>query len=202
MSLAYEIKITNEAGGFLAQLRAELADSTELNTVLSIAVAEEVRSYIRDQSQSRHATARRLNAQPTGHLTRVANAVESGATTDQAFILIPAWSGMSRAFREVKITPKNGKKWLTIPANQRSYGQTARDFDDLVFIPLGRKLAMLATVSKSTREMVPMFWLKRSVTIRQDRTLLPSDELLTAVAEQAGGEYLEIIISKGGGLLS
>lgn len=202
MSFAFQISINDRVSPLLNRVRKEVNDSRRLNRILSGEVAAEVRNYLEDLSTFRHATANRLGARPTGHLGKAAKAVESGFSETEAFITVPAWTGLSRAFRDVEITPLNGKKWLTIPANKRSYGRSAGDFDNLKFIPLGNDLAMLAGEAQSTREVVPMYWLKRSVRQKQDRTLLPSEEELQDAVELAAGEWLKIIISQKGGLIS
>jgi len=45
-----------------------------------------------------------------------------------------------------------------------------------------------------------MFWLKPRVTIPQDRDILPTDEVLTAVAEEEAENWVQVILSNAGGL--
>ena len=60
--------------------------------------------------------------------------------------------------------------------------------------------AALVAEAESTAKPVIMYWLVRGVTIPEDRTVLPSDELYEAAIEDGASEWLEIVISENGGL--
>ncbi len=201
MNLGTAFTITENVGSFLAELR-ELADSETLNKALGIAVAQDVRDHLDFLNQnSPHKTARRLGATPTQHYAKAARAVSHESDATSATIVIPANFGLSRAFGPLKITPQNGKKWLTIPAHRSSYGRSAGEFADLSFVQFREDLAALFARDAATAEPFPLFWLKREVLIPQDRDVLPRDEDLAAVAEEAAEDWVEIILSNAGGLI-
>lgn len=85
-------------------------------------------------------------------------------------------------------------KYLTIPACAEAYGRSASDFENLVIVwGKGRKPVGLAigvpveetarrgpVLTKNTR-LVPgqvMYWLKESITVTPDKTVLPSSSTL------------------------
>lgn len=191
--LQIEIQVTDAATPVLARLEHRLTDRTDLHAHIAPQVEELTRSYIRAEAPGRHKTAARLGASPTGHLARAASAVESGHDREQAFITIPRSTGLGRAFRDFELTPKGGKKWLTIPAHRSAYGRRAGEFDNLQFVPLGNDLAALVTRTRSDAKWTVIYWLKKEVTIPQDRDLLPSDAAYRAAAEMGAVEYIKIL---------
>lgn len=200
MSIGVKFSLTESVGGFLSRLR-ELADSETLNKALGLAVSREVKEHLNFlDANSAHKSARSLGARPSGHYAKAASAVEFESDAEGATIVIPANFGLSRAFGQLEITPKNGKKWLTIPAHRSAYGRSAKEFDDLNFVLLKKDLAALFGRDQGTGDQFPMFWLKPRVTIPQDRDILPTDEVLTAVAEEEAENWVQVILSNAGGL--
>lgn len=192
-----QITVDDQVTPSLHRLQAGLISPRDLNELMATAVAEEIRVHMLDMGDYRHATASRLGAKPTGHFQKIAAAVESHANDSEAYITVPSWSGLSRAFRDVTIEPTSGKKWLTIPATAAAYGRRAGDFSDLKFVPLGKDLAALMTRAKSDAKMTPVFWLKKRIFQKQDRSLLPSDELLGNVVEDAAIVWMRVMIDNG-----
>lgn len=124
---------------------------------------------------------------------------------DRSATLTIDYPGMSRAFRSVTITP-HSSKFLAIPVHAMAYNSSPRDpkFQGLVAVVNGSQgVLMLPQPGSETRYRTRrykrdtgnqpgrdydeetttgsrfgtvMFVLKRSVTQRQDRSLLPSDE--------------------------
>lgn len=192
----------NFEGEFAADFRAlarALGETRDLNRVIATVAAEVTQSYLLALNAGRHPTAERLGARPTQHYAKAARALEHGYDEKAAYLELPAWTGLGRAFGPVEITPKNGKEFLTIPAHRLAYGRSAREFDNLSFVSFG-KVAALVAEAESTAKPVIMYWLVRGVTIPEDRTVLPSDELYEAAIEDGASEWLEIVISENGGL--
>ena len=96
----------------------------------------------------------------------------------------------------VSIRPRAGRKFLTIPAHQETYGRGPRDFgdDEFEFRVIESWMTFLALVWKETSgahvKGEVAFWLRRSVTQKQDRTLLPSDAAYTEVGRRAALAYI------------
>lgn len=177
---------------------AGLADAEQIHSYIAPQVEELTRLYLNAIAPGRHSTAERLGADPTGHLGRAASAVESGHDDEAAYITIPRIYGLGRAFQDYVITPKNGKKWLTIPATASAYGKRAGEFSDLKFVPFTDDLAALMARSKSDGKYIVVFWLKKEVTIEQDRTLLPDDQAFGEAAARGVDFYIEDVEGKGG----
>jgi hypothetical protein len=115
------------------------------------------------------------------------------------------------------IRPKNGKKFLTIPARAEAYGKRASEFNDLVLVRRGDhrfgepfalarafrttlKITGAATalalgerqVSRGEQEGGEiMFWLKKSVTQQGDPSVAPSIFEMFAGIRIAMNDYLD-----------
>lgn len=153
---------------------------------LYVAVMRHVHTYARVH----HASADRLGAQPTGHFEDAVDSISHGPDGNgTAAVTIPI-PGFSRVFGDVTITPKNAKA-LTLPINSISYGRRAREMRRLGFtlFKFGKKEGGVNGVLYGYRDgddhIEPLYALKSRVPLRQDRSMLPTDEDMTAAA-QAG----------------
>lgn len=212
------IQIEGEGMQMLRQLDAALVNRVELHHDIAIRVENETRDWLTELAKSRHKTADALGATPTGHLERAAESVTSAFDDDGATITVTS-PGITRAFDDLTITPGPGKKYLTIPATAEAYGKRAGAFNDLrlaIFRKDGAYLLALVKADQSslaTRESsgfgiesqrargsaAPLkaaqrppvyYWLKQSVTQKQDRSLLPSDALLMKAADEGVKDWL------------
>lgn len=198
MSLSVEIEVSDQLTPYLARVHAKLTDRTDLHAYMAPHLEALTKEHLNDISRTgfRHRTATRLGAKQSGHLLRAASAIESGHDGESAWLTFPRITGLSRAFRAYHITTPtaSGKKWLAIPAIASAYNRRPREFSDLKFIPFGGKhagnLAALVKRTQSERKFMVVYWLKKEVRIPQDRTLLPSDQDYTEIAEAVTGEYI------------
>lgn len=159
---------------FRRRLYAAIADKAE----------NLVRRHILRIAPAHHMAANRLGAQPTGHLTKGARLTHSTSGADFAEVIIPI-PGISRAFKNLTITPKNAAA-LTIPIASQSYGQRVSRMRQLgwtIFRPKGKDVIM--GTPPGGDDAVPLYLLKKRVEQRQDRTLLPSDAEIGATAGAA-----------------
>ncbi|EIP99452.1 hypothetical protein OpiT1DRAFT_03969 [Opitutaceae bacterium TAV1] len=112
------------------------------------------------------------------------------------------------------IRPKE-KQWLTIPARTEAYGADARKFKDLHFVFFRRGLAALVqneqtsltigrrrkdgsrkvSAGESTGGGV-FYWLKKEVTQKPDKTVLPPESELAQAALTEGDAYAQILIDR------
>jgi len=151
------------------------------------AVRETTRAHLAGLAQTRHTTAEALGATPSGFLGRAARAVESAPVSADAGAAEMTLNhpGMIRAFRDVTIVPRNAKM-LTIPVNALAYNRTPAAFWDAWHLQVKGG----AIVSKDAPD-VKLWVLCRSVTQKQDRSLLPSDEEWSDSAATAAEHFYE-----------
>ena len=147
------------------------SDLVELHRAAGSMVADLTHDYIGMIASTRHATAERLGAAPTGFFGRAADKVSMTADPSGATVTINH-PGFIRAFRTVEIVPSKSK-YLAIPINAISYGHRAIDLWAAMnlFIPKGKRV-IAATIGGV---LTPLYALCKSVTQKQDRSLLPSD---------------------------
>ena len=154
----------------------------------------EVASHIRREASGRHRTASRLGARPTGHLEKGAARITSHATADRATVRVPI-AGIARAFRDLEIVPVKAKA-LTIPVSAAAYGHRVRELARMgwsIFRPKGHDVLM---GSRNGSEAEALYALKKRVVVRQDRTLLPSDEAISAAINKACAAYVKFELSR------
>lgn len=95
---------------------------------------------------------------------------DSSKRNGETIVNIP---GAGRAYHDVTIRPVRARA-LTIPIHQSAYGKKAADFDDL-FKPKDKNI--LARMQGNT--LVAMFALAKSAFQKQDKSLMPSDDVLS-----------------------
>lgn len=151
---------------------------------LYVAVMRHVHAYAR----THHDSANRLGAQPTGHFEDAVDSISYGPDGNGAAAVTIPIPGFARVFGNLTITPKNAKA-LTIPINSISYGRRAGEVRHLGFtlFKFGKKEGGQDGVLYGYRDgddhIEPLYALKRRVTLRQDRSMLPSDEDMTKAAQ-------------------
>lgn len=157
-------------------------------------VAAKSQDYVRSIAPTRHATATGLGAKPTGHLMRAASSIEGQWDNTRAMLVFPRTTGLSRAFRDFNLVPvSEGIKWLTIPANARSYGRRAREFGDLEFRRVPGPLNAPPRAALVFPDGAVAYFLVKQAHIPQDRTLLPSDAEFAEAAEIGAFEYIRAL---------
>ena len=160
----------------------------ELFSVGGAALASKVRSHLRNIGASRHRTASALGARPTGHIAKGASRVTCTSTSDSATVSVPI-AGISRAFAPLTLTPKNANA-LTIPVAAASYGHRVREMQRLgwnIFRPKGHDILM-GSIGGS--EAQALYALKKKVTIRKDRSHLPSNKDVSMTINLAIGKSI------------
>jgi hypothetical protein len=95
--------------------------------------------------------------------------------------------GFLRAFRDVKIAPRTAKS-LAIPINAIAFGHKASELWDRMglFIPKGKRV-IAATIGGV---LTPLYILCKSVTQKQDRSLLPTDAEFLDAAVRGARQYI------------
>jgi hypothetical protein len=195
MSLSFEVNVSGDEQviKLLGRLRSSLTDKGALHQSIGTYAEQLTRQHLTVLAGTRHDTARRLGASPTGHLARAAETVTSRGTQDAAIVTVVS-PGISRAFGDLTITPRSSK-YLTIPAAAESYGRRARTFGDLRVAFFGRgRMALVQPDPDGSRDRV-LYWLKKQVKQRQDRSLLPPDQDFADAAAQGIKAYIRMLRS-------
>jgi hypothetical protein len=191
--IGVRVKIDDQATPFLARVRGAVGKPQGLHTRIAGRVEIMVRDYIRTTGDGRHATARRLGATPTLHYIRAAQTVKGKPVATGAEVTLRG-AIFARTDRDVTVTAK-ASKYLTIPAHRLSYGKRARELPGLRFVKFkGGKMALVRDVSgggATPRQSLVMYWLKKSVVLRRDRTLLPSDGAFAEQMEAGAKDFIE-----------
>lgn len=174
----------------LQAFRNAIADRKPLHARMAVDAVKFTRDYL--LADTDHKTATRLGAAPTGFRAKNAASVQPDSDDTQAMVRIPRRTGLGRAFNNVVLTPGSGRKYLTIPAHARTYGKSVRDLDfpegTFKFAFLGRYRA-LVFADEPDKDKVA-YWLKRTVTQKQDRTLLPTDSGYQEVGRRSALSYI------------
>ncbi len=152
------------------------------------AVQNLCRRHLLGLAATRHATAHKLGAQPTHFLASAAGAaalpqaLSADATGATITIVHPA---IGRAGHDVVIRPTGGRQFLTIPISADSYGLRINQGDNprfpKAFFFTSKKGHLLYGV-KAGQTIHPLYALKTEVRLKQDRTLLPSDQEIRQTA--------------------
>jgi hypothetical protein len=161
---------------------------TRLHFKMGRAVQNLCRRHLLGLATTRHATAHKLGAQPTHFLASAADAaarpqaLSADATGATITIVHPA---IGRAGHDVDIRPTGGRQFLTIPISADSYGLRINQGENPrfpnAFFFTSKKGHLLYGV-KAGQTIHPLYALKTEVRLKQDRTLLPSDQEIMRTA--------------------
>jgi len=192
-------------GGMSPKLRSAMRAFTgaglrELHQAAGVEVQHITVAHIAKLAATRHSTAERLGASPTNHFAQAAEkvAAASALTSDPSGATLTInHPGFTRAFGSVKIVPRTAQS-LAIPIHALAYGHRAAELWDRLslFIPKGKRI-IAATIGGV---ITPLYILCKSVTQKQDRSLLPSDEQFTAAAVAGAKGWLGMAFAKGGNI--
>ena len=198
MKVDINITLTGDVSEGLQRLRGGLAERSQLHARIAGSVEKMVRKYGRGTTGDQHATAYRLGATPTRHLEKAYRDISSKSDETAAVLLIPRASRLRAAFGDYIVKPGSGKTYLTIPACAEAYGKRAKEFADLVFVRLGPRMTpTLSRKLKTGEGLQVMYWLTKQTKIKEDRNLLPFDDI-GPDARDTTRKYLQGIMRKGG----
>ncbi len=154
----------------------------------------DIRDHLKAEAGRRHGTAKRLGAQPTGHLEKAAQSTGWTADADAASVTVHS-PGISRVFRPLNIAPKRAQS-LTIPVHALGYGRRASEVSAVyrLFRPKGKDYLMADVEGTPT----VIYLLRKAVTVPQDRSLLPSDEALSKSAKKGFLDAIRLAVAAAG----
>jgi len=214
------IKIDDFATPRLLAFLAGLKRRAALHRMMGGRVQNVTRDHLIRIANTRHATANRLGAAPSGHWGKAAEKVtrpEALTISDDVGELVINHPGITRAFKDITIVPTGGRQFLTIPLIAAAYNRRARTIPGL-FRPTrkgaratgfkigadGRKVPIYPSDQKmrvlsrnGQGGLVHYYALVRSVLQRQDRTLLPGDKELQRACKAGILDYVRLL-RKGG----
>lgn len=196
------ISIADTATPRLRSLMGALqgAGRRDLHAAMGVEVQNLTYQHVSTLAGSRHDTANRLGAAPSNHLAQAAEKIAAPtalSADSNAATLTINHVGMIRALRDVTIVPREAKA-LAIPVNAIAYNRRpAQIWAELnLFIPKGKNVIAMSDGKKIT----VLYVLVRSVTQKQDRTLLPSDNEFSAAAAVGAKTFISDSLKKGGNL--
>lgn len=183
-----------DASGRLRKLTQSLgpAGRAELNAGAAARMWMDVRAHLRRYAQSHHATARRLGAQPTGHLEQAAATTTHSSDAKEATVTVSS-PGIRRAFGSLIIKPRRARA-LTIPVHALAYGRRVAEVSRTHRVFRLPKTNVLA--ADIDGNVTALYVLKAAVTLPQDRSILPSDKELVRSANTGYAAVIRNIISK------
>lgn len=179
--MTLEITIPSGLAKFVDVVKAE--GRRNLFSAAANAVRILVRDHLSAQSARRHFTAANLGAMPTGILEKAAAKTTFHADQDHGEVVIPT-PAVARALGDVTIAAQRAGS-LTVPISRFAYGHRVGELKAIgwtIFRPKGHDFLM---GSLKDEDPVPLYILKKRVTQRQDRSLLPSDADIGTAAARA-----------------
>lgn len=190
--MATKVSITFKQSSDIAALIRALGPEGRrtLNEGAALELWASVRDHLRRESGNRHGSAHRLGAYPTGHLEKAAQSTDPHADDDAAGVTVSS-PGISRAFHPLRLAPVNAQS-LTIPVHWLGYGQRASEVSAAyrLFRPRGKDYLMADVDGTPT----VIYLLRKSVTVPQDRSLLPSDTELEKAARKGFRDAIRLAI--------
>ena len=174
-------------------LLSKVRDLSGLTAYCSNHVAALVRDHLAGVAARRHATARRLGAEPTGFLADAAGSVIA-APEPRAVVVRVDSPGVKRAYHDVEIKPRNGSRYLTIPIQRLAYGRRVSSVARLVgekwFVIQNGGRILLASKKPENGALLPLYILKRSVRQARDPSLMPSEAEISERLVSSAAEYI------------
>ena len=169
------------------------------------AVVSNIADYIMRRSSSWHKTANKFGVTPTCILefkntakgraeSRGGGKIYKVARTGTADIRIANVPFIGKAFGDLHIRPKRAK-WLTIPlcadAWQTPASQIASKGYSKTFVMKSKRTGKSLIIGDDNGQLVPLYVLLKSVTIKRDAKLLPTKHLCETWAKNAMRDELK-----------
>ena len=196
--ISLSVDVTNGALPLVGQLLARLTNLQGLNEAMGMRAQNLTRDHLLAIAQSRHTSAERLGAQPSGHWAQAAEKTSMQADASSATVTI-SHPGIGRAMHDVTILPKG--KCLTIPLIARAYTLRAASVweSEGLFVAKAKSGGGSKAVAgklNADGKFEAWYLLVPSVHQAQDRTLLPSDEEYSLAAKEGANDYVSFLLTK------
>ena len=208
MSFAVKIDLQDGASPILRRALDGLTP-TRINPVIGRSATNTIREHLFGLNQSRP---NRLGGRRTQFYAQAARGTQYQVQENGVVVSINQ-VGIRQRYFGGTIRPRNGKKWIAVPARSEAHGKTPREFSNLRFVQYRPDLAALLQVAGRSRQSIDdsgnvtggdeelglvMYWLKPFVTQKPDPTVLPYGELITSRAGADAKTYVERLWQRGG----
>jgi len=196
MSLNFAITIDDAVSPRISAFEDGLENRSDLHARIAEREDNLVRDWFAMLSQTRHKTAFDLGATPSGFWESAYYNTSYEGTEDAAVVSINH-PGIGRVDHDVTITPGAGHKFLTIPLIAAAYNQRAYLVPGLFVLWPHEpgKSPVLASHDAKTGEVTAWYALVESVTLHQDRSLLPPDQAFQQEALTGIRDYVDQLLS-------
>ena len=148
-------------------------ESPRMLKVMAAEGAKTTRRHFADRGREKH------RGGPHNYWAQAARGTTYEVRGKEAFIVIDH-VGVALHYYGGTVRPKNAKA-LTIPVEgSEAEGKRASEFDDLFAVKAdgsGNYRGFLAR-QVAADQIEPLFWLRKSATIREDKSVIPTDEAL------------------------
>lgn len=148
-----------------------------------VRLARCIRNHIRMLASTRHDTANKLGATPSGHF-RASDVLPPNATNADVSVTVTT-PGISRAYHDIDIDPVNGQ-FLTIPLHADAYGLSASEYSERYgkLFRINQKGStekgkVLYTKDALNGKPIPMYALTAHVHQVRDPSLMPTNAQMT-----------------------
>jgi hypothetical protein len=196
------IEIRDLASGQLASIRAALQNRRVIHEAMGTGVAKSLREHFdrRNKTRNKKKWPRQNFWARVSASTSMLSADDTGATVA---IADPA---IRQKIHGGPITPKEGHKYLVIPAIAAAYGRSPLQRDDLA--PMIRRVggrpravALVQRAQSDTRTRAETggtvwYWLVKSVTQLPDPAALPADAVLRRAATAAAKDAVAALVAR------
>jgi len=171
-----------------------LAGVRKMNSRASSRLFALVRRHLRMLASTRHATAQRLGAEPTGYFEK-AYANTGHESDEKGGTVTVRAPGFRRVFGDVLVLPVVANA-LTIPVHPLSYGKRVSELQRDGITVVRPKGASYLIKPNKDGSVELLYVLARSALIRQDRSLLPSDEEMRSEVRKGYESAIQAILNK------
>lgn len=165
-----------------------------------VRLARCIRNHMRLLASTRHETANRLGATPSGHF-KASDVQPPNATTSDVSVTVTT-PGISRAYHDIDIDPVNGQ-FLTIPLHSEAYGISASEYSQRY----GRLFRINRRGSTEKQNVlygkdvlggkpIPMYALTAHVHQVRDPSLMPTDAKMTEEAIEGAMAAIKQILKQ------
>jgi hypothetical protein len=202
MSLTLSISISDTATEFITSLERDVQPSREMNQSVAEQMLVEVKRTFQNMFDKEENVLK-----STGFWMYMNSNTFPYSTDDAAMVSMPR--PVAQRYFGGTITPKAGD-WLTLPLRSEAVGVSARDFNDLRFVPIGNDRALLVQKDQTqisqgrkredgTRKEVhtevggmAFYLLVKSVTQAGNSDILPSYEEFASAAKRGINYFLKL----------
>ena len=216
MSLALQITTTGQAPRVVTAI-ARAVQTERITPIVGRSAVNTIRTHLFGVNNSRPNA---LGGRRTNFYATAARGTSFAVVPDGVVVSISN-VGIRQRILGGTITPKPGKKFLTIPATAEAYGKRASEFDDLVVVfgAGGRPIGLAHALFRRTRAPVKalparlrvgvtkqigqhggmVFWFAQSVTQKGDPTVLPYPEQIYSQARKDVAAFVQRAADRAAG---